>query len=344
MRAMAVVDYAKPLELVELPEPELKSGHVMLKVLTCGVCFSDYKTSKGLMHYSDSLPLPHVPGHEICGEIVEAGSDTGWQVGDVAVVYHYWPCGRCAYCRKGQENLCTDLAGWAGFTHHGGFEEFLAVPVDRLLRVPEGLTPEQASTATCASGTAYRAVVTRGRVQAGETVVVLGSGGVGLQAIQFAQLSGAHVLAVDIDQRKLDVVQQFGVAGTALGNEESEAWVKEWTQGVGADLIINTVGHPAMFDQSAKLIRRGGRIVGVGYSFGKQASFEMASMVLNEIEILGTRYALRYEMERILSLYAQGKAKGVVDEVLPLDGVNEAFDRLENGTVVGRTVIQVAEY
>lgn len=344
MRAMAVVDYAKPLEMMDLPEPELKPGFVLLRVLTCGVCFSDYKTAKGLMHYSDTLPLPHVPGHEICGEVVEAAPETGWQTGDRVVVYHYWSCSRCAYCRKGQEHLCTNLVGWAGFTHHGGFEEYLVAPAGRLLRVPEGLSPEHASSATCAAGTAYRAVVSRGRVQAGETVVILGSGGVGLQAVQFAQISGAHTLAVDIDQRKLDVVKQFDIAGVALGNEEAEAWVSDFTDGVGADLIINTVGQPEMFDQAAKLVRRGGRIVGVGYSFGKYASFEMASMVLNEVEILGTRYALRYEMERTLGLYASGKVKAVVDDVLPLEGVNEAFDRLEQGKTIGRTVIQVGEY
>ena len=343
MRAMAVVDYAKPLQLMDLPEPEVKPGYVLVRVLTCGVCFSDYKTSKGLMPYSPTLPLPHVPGHEICGEVVEAAPETGWQVGDRVVAYHYWSCGRCAYCLKGLENLCINLAGWTGFTHHGGFEEFLAVPADRLLRVPDNVSSEYAAPATCASGTAYRAVITRGRVQAGETVVVIGSGGVGLQAIQFAQAAGAHTLAVDIDARKLVAARQFDVAGVALGNEEAQAWVNQFTQGVGADLIINTVGRADAFDLAAQLVRRAGRIVGVGYSAGKYAQFEMASMVLNEIELLGVRYALRYEIARILGLFAEGKIKAVIDEVLPLEEANEAFRRLEAGEVVGRTVLRVGD-
>jgi alcohol dehydrogenase len=271
---MAVTDYAKPLELIDLPEPKIKPGYVILRVLTCGVCFSDYKTSKGLMAYSDTLSLPHIPGHEICGQVVEAGSDTGWQVGERVVAYHYWPCGRCAYCLKGLEHLCNALVGWAGFTHHGGFEEFLAVPADRLLRVPANLASEHAAPATCASGTAYRAVITRGRVQAGETVVVIGSGGVGLQAVQFAQIAGAHTLAVDIDPRKLEAAKQFNVAGVALGNEEARAWVSEFTAGLGADLIINTVGHADAFELASQLVRRGARIVGVGYAAGQFARFE----------------------------------------------------------------------
>ena len=343
MRAMAVTDYAKPLQLIDLPEPELKPGYVLLRVLTCGVCFSDYKTSKGLMPYSSTLPLPHVPGHEICGQVVEAGPETGWKVGDRVVAYHYWPCGRCAFCLKGLENLCVSLVGWAGFTHHGGFEEYLAVPADRLLRVPDGLASEDAAPATCASGTAYRAVVTKGRVEAGETVVVIGSGGVGLQAVQFAQLAGAHTLAVDIDARKLDAARQFDVAGVALGNEEAQEWVEQFTEGVGADVIINTVGRADAFDLAAQMVRRAGRIVGVGYTAGKHAQFEMASMVLNEIEILGVRYALRYEMARILGLFAEGKIKAVVDEVLPLEEANEAFRRLEKSEVVGRTVLRVGD-
>ena len=343
MRAMAVVDYVKPLELIDLPEPELKPGYVIVRVLTCGVCFSDYKTSKGLMLYSPTLPLPHVPGHEICGEVVEAGPESGWQVGDRVVAYHYWSCGRCALCLKGLENLCINLAGWAGFTHHGGFEEFLAVPAVRLLRVPDNVPSEHAAPATCASGTAYRAVISRGRVQAGETVVVIGSGGVGLQAVQFAQLAGAHTLAVDIDARKLEAAKQFDVAGVALGNEEAQEWVNQFTDGVGADVIINTVGNADAFDLAAQMVRRAGRIVGVGYTAGKHAQFEMATMVLNEIEILGVRYALRYEMARILGLFAEGKIKAVVDEVLPLEEANEAFRRLEKGEVVGRTVLRVGK-
>lgn len=343
MRAMAVVDYAKPLQLIELPEPAIKPGYVILRVLACGVCFSDYKTSKGLMPYSPTLSLPHVPGHEICGEVVEAGPETGWGVGDRVVAYHYWNCGHCAYCRKGQEHLCINLVGWAGFTTAGGFEEYLAVPADRLLRVPESIDPEHAAPATCASGTAYRAVITRGRVQAGETVVVIGTGGVGLQAIQFAQLAGAHTLAVDIDARKLEIAKQFNVTGVALGDEEADALVNEQTGGIGADLIINTVGHADAFAQAARLIRRGGRIVGVGYSAGKYAQFEMASLVLNEVEVLGTRYALRYELDRVLSLFASGQVKAIVDDVLPLEEANEAFRRLETGEVVGRTVLRVGE-
>ena len=342
MRAMAVVDYQKPLQLMDLPDPVRKPGHVMLKILTCGVCFSDYKTSKGLMHYSDTLPLPHVPGHEICGEVIESEAGSPWQPGDMVIAYHYWSCGTCVYCQRGLENLCINLESWTGFTHHGGFEEFLSVPEDRLLRVPAGLSPAQASTATCASGTAFRATVTRGQVAPGDTVVIIGTGGVGLMATQFATLSGGAVIGLDIDQRKLDIIKGFGVAGTARSEAEARALVDELTRGIGADVIINTISNPAGFKTAANLVRRGGRIVGVGYYAGKNAEFETANMVLNEYEVLGSRYALRYEMQRVLDLFAAGKVQAMVDSILPLEDANEAFRRLAEGEVVGRTVLRVA--
>jgi D-arabinose 1-dehydrogenase-like Zn-dependent alcohol dehydrogenase len=156
-----------------------------------------------------------------------------------------------------------------------------------------------------------------------------------------AQLAGAQTLGVDIDARKLETAGQFDVAGIALGDEEAQALVSQKTDGLGADLIINTVSQPAAFELAARLVRRGGRIVGVGYAAGQFAQFETASLVLHEIEIIGVRYALRYELERVLSLFAAGKIKAIVDEVLPLTEANEALRRLEMGQVVGRTVLRV---
>lgn len=343
MRAMAVVDYDAPLELMDLPQPEVKPGHVLIRVLACGVCYSDYKTSKGKMVYSPTLKLPHVPGHEICGEIVEVGPDTDWQVGDRVVVYHYWPCNHCAYCQRGLENLCINLVGWVGFTHPGGFEEYLVAPGEKLLKVPDGIPAEMATSATCASGTAYRAVVTQGQVKAGETVVVLGVGGVGLQAVQVAQASGAHTIAVDIDPRKLEAVQRLNPAGVAQAGDEAEAMVKDLTAGLGVDVVIDTVGHHGTLEQVSQLVRRAGRVVAVGYQTGQLTSILSTQLVLHEVQVIGSRYALQHEMQRVLGLFAAGKVQAMIDDVLPLEQANEAFDRLERGEVVGRTVLRVAD-
>lgn len=344
MRAMAIVDYEKPLELLDLPIPTIKPGWVLVKVLTCGVCYSDYKTSKGLQAFSKSLNLPHVPGHEIAGEVAEAGPETGYKVGDRVVVYDYWSCGHCAYCRMGLETHCTSLQAWVGFTHTGGFQEYLAVPAARLLPLPPSISPTLGAAVSCALGTAYRAVTTRGQVVAGETAVVLGAGGVGLHAMQVARAGGAKVLAVDVDPRKLTAATRLGAAGVAQPGKEAQEMVMAHTDRLGADLILDTVGHSDSVQDCARMARRGGRVVGIGYSRGGVLSILSDDFVLREIQYIGTRYVQRAELERALRLVAQGDVELVVDRVLPLEGANEALALLERGEVVGRVVLQIADF
>jgi D-arabinose 1-dehydrogenase-like Zn-dependent alcohol dehydrogenase len=315
----------------------------LIRILTCGVCYSDYKTAHGKMQYSPTLKLPHVPGHEICGEAVEARPDTGFHVGERVIVYNYWSCGRCAMCRMGMENICENLQGWVGFTTPGGFEEYLAVPAERLLRLPDGITPEQAAPTSCALGTSYRAVVTRAQARPGQTIVVQGVGGVGLYSLQVAQASGARVLAVDIDPKHLQVAARLGAARGALAGEEARSMVLDFTSGLGADAVIDTVGHEESLHQAAQMARRGGRVVGVGYVVGGFARVQTDDYVLREVEFVGSRYVQRHELERAIQLLASKQVQPVVDDVLPLESANEAFTRLEQGKVIGRTVLRVAK-
>ena len=339
MRAMAVVAYDKPLQLLDVPVPQPSQGEVLIRVLACGVCYSDVKTIRGHMPYSPTLRLPHVPGHEIVGEVVEGGPNTHLSPGQRVLVYNYWPCGRCAYCRMGRENLCIDLHGWVGFTTPGGMQEYLSVPEDRLLPLPENLRPEEAAILSCASGTGYRAV-TRGRVQPGETVVVLGVGGVGLHTLQIARAAGARVIAVDIDQRKLTKAKALG-ATAAVPAQEAEAHVRDLTNGLGADAVIVTASYEDALVHATHMVRRGGRVVGVGYTVGHPFRVPADPFVLHEIEYIGSRYVLRSELERVLRLAADGVLKPVVDSVLPLEEANEAIERLEKGDVIGRVVLRV---
>jgi 2-desacetyl-2-hydroxyethyl bacteriochlorophyllide A dehydrogenase len=343
MRAMAVTDYTAPLQLLDLPRPKAPSGCVLIRVLACGVCYTDVKISRGRMPFSHELTLPHVPGHEVSGMVVEAKPETGFSVGDRVLVYNYWSCGRCPSCLIGREQLCEALEGWVGFRSPGGFQEFLSVRADRLLRVPHSITPVQACAASCAFGTGYRAVVTRGRVQPGEVVVVLGAGGVGLHALQIARAAGAHTLAVDVDARNLEAARRLGATGAALAGDAAQALVHDCTSGRGADVVIDTVGHDETLGQAMRMTRRAGRVVGVGFVAGAVARFPIDVCVLREIEFIGCRYGQRYEMERVLSLMAEGRLEPVIDDVLALEEANEALERLERGEVVGRTVLCVSE-
>ena len=340
MRAMAVTEYGAPLERIEVPEPQLRPGHALVEVLTCGVCFSDVKTARGQMPFSEELELPHPPGHEICGRILGTDPPGALEPGTKVVVYHVWPCRVCSRCRAGEDNICVNPQAWAGFTHPGGFQDRLLVPLDRLVAVPDSIDPVHAAPMTCALGTAYRATVTRGRIAAGSRAVVIGLGGVGIHALQVARASGALVVGLDTSQTVISAACDLGL-DARRADDDARARLMAESGGEGVDVVIDTVGHEDSIRQADRLVRPGGRIVAVGYSPRANFSLHSPRFVLEEIELLGSRYVRLDELERAIALVADGHVKTIVDRVKPLEAVNKAFDALEAGDVVGRVVLDV---
>jgi alcohol dehydrogenase len=338
---MTVLCYGEPLRGAEVALPTRRAGEALVKVLACGVCYTDVKTVYGKLPHSAALRLPHVPGHEICAEVLEAPRASGLRSGERVVVYNYIACGRCLLCRLGRENVCQDLAGCVGLTIPGGFQEFLAIPADRLLPIPEDLSNEQAAILSCAVGTAYRAVVTRAGTRPGDTVVVLGAGGVGIHAIQVARAAGARVVAVDPDARKLQFAAAFCDGRIAAPGKPAEDLVRQ-VAGIGADIVIDTVGKSGTLEHAIQLSRSGARIVGVGYETGTRSPVAVDSFIFGERDFLGSRYCTRAELERAVSLVADGQVQPVVDSVLPLESANEALERLQRGEVIGRVVLRIA--
>lgn len=341
MRGMAVTAYGDPLVEMEFPEPEVPPGHALLEVVTCGVCFSDVKTSRGHMPYSEALTLPHVPGHEIFGRVLETNPPGLLEAGTLGTVFHYWPCGRCASCRRGDETLCSQLVAWVGFTHHGGFCERIAVPVDRLVAIPPSVDPVHAAPMSCALGTAYRSVVVRGGVRPGTSVAVLGLGGVGIHAAQIAAAAGARVVGFDLHEGTLAAARKLGLdARTAEPGAADEAVAE--AGGEGLDVVLDTVGHAETLALADRLVRTGGRIVGVGYAPTSAVGIPTPRFVLGELELLGSRYAHRDDLEHAIAMVADGRVQPIVGLVRPLEEVNEVFAALESGDVIGRAVLDVA--
>lgn len=343
MRNMAVVEFGKPLQPVPLEVPRPGPGEVLVKVLACGVCRSDLKIAGGLMPFSATQRLPHVPGHEISGEIVDAGPGVDPPRGQRVVVHNYWGCGRCSYCVEGQENLCDALRGWVGFTTPGGFEEFLVVPEDHLLPVPPEVDPVHAATVSCALGTAYHAVVSRGGVRAGETVAVLGTGGVGLYALQLARAAGARTVAVDLREEALEAARGVG-ADAAASPADARAVVLRLTRGRAADVVVDCVGSRSASELAVDLVRKGGRVVQVGYGTDPQQypALPTDRVVLRELQLVGSRYVTRPELARALELVGSGAVRPVVSRVVQLEQVNEALEDVRMDRVVGRVVVRVA--
>jgi alcohol dehydrogenase len=386
VKAMVVTGYGSPLQAAELAQPALAPGHALLDVVACGVCFSDVKIARGKMPFSATLPLPHVPGHEICGRVVEvAPGDAGANgagpggaagaggarapgevvaagaraaggeaaaaatratpplaPGDLVVVHIVTPCGRCDRCRAGDEHICRDPVARAGFTHPGGFQERMVVPLDRLLPVPDGIDPAHAAPMTCALGTAYRAVVTRGGVTAGARVAVIGIGGVGIHALQVARAAGGLAVGLDRSAAAIDAAHDLGLDARDAGDPTVVPALLDESAGEGFDVVVDTVGRPATLQAAATLVRPGGRIVVVGYAVGQPIELDSARLVLEEVEVVGSRYARRSEMEQAIRLVADGRVKMVVDRVLDLKDADEAFAALEAGDVVGRLVVRIS--
>ena len=343
MKSMAVVAFGEPLVPREVAMPQPRAGEVVVKVLACGVCRTDVKIVSGQMPFSHTQHLPHIPGHEIAGEIVSLGPGVSAALGQRVVVFNYWGCGRCPYCLAGQENLCDNLLGFVGFTTPGGFEEFLAVPASHVLPVPPNVTAVESAAMSCALGTGYHAVVTRGRVQAGETVVVLGAGGVGLHALQFARVAGCRIVAVDINQSKLDAARSIGT-DEALFFQEAAARVHEITGGRGADLVIDCVGNGEATQNALGLVRKGGRIVQVGYTTDAThfPRLPTDAVALREVSLIGARYITRPELARAIELVSRGLVRPVIADVMDFSQANEALARVRADEAVGRIVLQVA--
>jgi D-arabinose 1-dehydrogenase-like Zn-dependent alcohol dehydrogenase len=339
---MVVTAYAGPLEPVELPPPVLRPGSALLEILTCGICFSDVKTARGHMPYSDRLPLPHVPGHEICARVLETDPPGAIAPGTVVVPYHVWPCGRCGRCRAGDEQLCVSPEAWTGFTDPGGFQERLVTPLSRLTPVPDRIDPVHAAPLTCALGTAYRSVVTRGRIAPGTRAVVLGLGGVGIHALQIAHAIGARAVGFDIAPRAIEVARALGLEAHTADDLDVEQHLLAATGGEGVDVVVDTVGHAETLAQAERLVRAGGRIVVVGYAVGGTIQLPSARTVLEEIELIGSRYVTRDELSHAIALVADGRVQTIVDRVEPLERANAALEALEAGEVVGRIVLNVA--
>ena len=342
MKAMGVTSYEEPLVELDVPEPELVPGHALLEVLACGVCFSDVKTSRGLMPYSDELGLPHVPGHEISGRVISSDPEGAIEPGTNVVVHHYTPCGRCAACLAGDENQCASLVAWTGFTHPGGFAEKVVVPLDRLFAVPANVDPLYAGTLTCALGTAYRSIVGRGAVSAGMDVAVIGLGGVGIHTLQIARHAGARAIGLDTSDRALEVAAELELTTMRADEPDVEERAMAETRAGAFDLVIDNVGLEQTLARAVRLVRPGGRIVGVGYKADTNLTVPTPLFALGELELVGSRYVSRDELSRAIQLVADGHVRLIVDQVLPLAKANDAFELLEQGGLAGRVVLDVA--
>jgi alcohol dehydrogenase len=355
---------SKPLhvETVELDGPGC--DELLVRVLAAGLCHSDLSVIDG----SRPRAMPMVLGHEAAGEVVAIGPNTeGFSIGD-RVVFSFVPvCGHCASCASGRAALCepgaranvagTLLSGarrWHGgesalLHHHLGvsaFAEMTVVSARSAVRIDPDLPPAIAALFGCAVLTGVGAVINTARVEAGQSVAVFGLGGVGLAALLGAIASGANpVVAVDVLPSKLTLAKQLGATHTVLATEtDPVAAVREATGG-GAHFAIETVGSEKVLGQSYAATRRGGTTVTVGLPHPqKMFSVPAVSLVAEERTVKGSYMGSAVPMRdipRYVSLYRAGRlpVDRLLTHRLPLDDINDAFDRLARGEAVRQVIL-----
>lgn len=337
MRAAIFHAPGKPLTVEEVETPKPGPGEILVKVAACGVCATD-------LHYLHGIPTfkkpPLILGHEVSGWVEAAAPDvTTFKPGETVLVPAVLSCGECLNCRRGRDNICERMV-MPGNHADGGFAEFLTIPARTLVRLPDGLPIQESAIISDAVSTPFHAVRNRGRVQGGDWVAIFGCGGVGINAVQIAAALGASVLAVDLDSKKLAQARELGAA-EAFNSQEIDVpkAIRKLTGG-GVDVAFEIVGRPQVLDQAFSSVRPGGTLVVVGSS-EEPWTFAVSRLMFREISVLGSLGCCSAEFPTILEMVRAGKIRlePVVGDRLPLERINEALARLEDGTVSGRQLI-----
>jgi NADPH:quinone reductase-like Zn-dependent oxidoreductase len=332
------------LEYLELPDPVLADGEVLVRVEAAALNHLDIDLRKGTSRLP--LDLPHVLGCEGVGRVVTAAGDAThrWSVGDRVMVLEETTCGRCDGCRRGRQNLCEDTV-WIGVGRQGAYAELIAVPADGLIPLPETRSAEEWAAVQGAFGTAWHVLMSRGRLTAGEWVLVNAVGsGVGSAALQVSLLAGAHVIATAGSAAKLERALVMGASEAidyrSQGTDCIARAVLEATGGRGVDLIFDHVGG-SVLTGSLKALRPGGRLVTCGAHAGETVPIDVVELFRSEISLIGSRSCTLAELLTVVELVGCGKLDPVVDSVFALSDVRAAHQRMEQRQQFGKIVLRV---
>lgn len=338
MKAAVFHGPEKGLIVQDWEKPRPGPGEVLVKVAACGVCHSD-------LHYLEhGVPTfkkpPLVLGHETTGVVAEVGQGvTKFKEGDKVLLPPTVSCGVCALCRQGRENVCTSQLMF-GNDFDGAYAEYVVSPARDAFSFPDELPMIEGCIIADAISTPYHAVKNRGRVQPGDTVVVFGCGGLGINLVQIATAVGASVIAVDIADKKLEWAKKFGAQVTInpTGKEIARE-IKKMTQG-GVDVAFEVIGNPATIQTAFDCLRTGARLVVVGYC-GENIQISAAKLMYREMEIVGSLGCRPVDYPKIFEMVKAGKiqVKPMVTHQFPLEKINTAFELMKKGESLRSVVI-----
>ncbi len=342
MKAIVFHQHGGPevLHYTDVPEPKLHANDVLVRVRACALNHLDIWVRRGLPGVP--IPLPHIPGSDIAGEVAHVGAQvTRVKVGDKVVLNPGVACGKCVHCLAGRDSHCREFTN-LGYMIDGGCAEFVRCPEVNCFPLPANLTFEQAAAVPLVFQTAWHMLVSRAGLRPAEDVLVVGAGsGVGSAAIQIAKFFGARVIATAGSDEKLAKARQLGADevihhGIHKINDE----VKRLTNRRGVDVVFEHVGT-ATWEQSVASLALGGRLVTCGATTGFDAKVDIRFLFSRQLSLLGSYMGTKDELNTVLKLVGQGRLHPVVDRVLPLASCAEAHAILEHRKQFGKIVLTV---
>jgi alcohol dehydrogenase len=343
MKAAVYSEFKGPIEVRDVPDPAASPTGVVLATKACGICRSDWH---GWMGNDADIRLPHVPGHELAGEIVAVGSEVSkFKVGERVTLPFVCGCGECEQCSSGNQQVC-DRQFQPGFTAWGGFADFVAIEYadENLVRLPDEIDFVTAASLGCRFATSYRAVVDQGKLAAGQWVAVHGCGGVGLSAIMIAAAFGARVIAVDISDDKLEFARSIG-AEFAINStrEDAVSSILDTTNG-GAHISIDALGHPDILVNSVSSLRKRGKHIQVGImeSGSHSAAIPIDKLIGRELELIGSHGMQAYRYPEMLEMIRAGRLQPhkLIGKTVSLEQSASELAEMNTFGGVGSTIIE----
>jgi NADPH:quinone reductase-like Zn-dependent oxidoreductase len=340
MKAAIFSEYGGPevLRIEDRPTPEIGPDEALVRVRAAGLNRLDLMMRAGLTPVKPALP--HIGGSEVAGEIAQLGENVkGFSPGQQVVLAPYLHDGTCSYCLAGEETTCQN-GDILGLRYDGGHAEYVKVPGNSLVAMPEELTFEEAAAQSFTTITAWHMLVGKAGVRPGETVLVLAAGsGVGVAAIQIAKLWGAQVIATSSRNDNLQKALELGADEVInYADQDFSRAVRQMTNRRGADIVVEHVGQTT-WDKSMASVARNGRVVICGTTTGADGGINLSTLFTRQVMVIGSYGGTKDDLKEVLKLTAQGRLEAVIDRTYPLEEIRAAEERLANREQFGKLIL-----
>jgi len=340
MKAARLHAYQEPLKLDEIDEPKITGPlDVIVRMGAAGLCRTDLHIQEGQWAEKSQVALPYTPGHENAGWVHEVGSGvTNVAVGDTVIVHPFIACGLCSPCRRGDDMHCLS-GSFPGINRDGGFAQFLQTSARSVVKLAPGLEPKDIAALADAGLTAIHAVKKAVPVlDPGTYAIVIGAGGLGHIGIQCLKaMTSAEIIVIDPSEKALALAGELGADHTVKveGSKHVDT-VREMTDGLGAEAIIDFVGEKGAIEDGIAMVRDGGFYYVIGY--GENINIPTIDVISREISFIGNLVGTYTDLEELMTLTAQGQVT-LHTSTYPLDAINDAMADLDGGRLQGRGIL-----